>query len=175
MITQTAEYALRAMVYLASQGPVLRTTLQIARVTQVPAGYLSKVLQQLARAGLVDSSRGVHGGFRLYRPADQISVLEVVNAVEPIRRFPTCPLGLPWHGVQLCPLHRRLDEAGAAVERALGTTTLADLLNVPDEQKPLCAFPQGTICAAVANGKEYRSSRKNLSAKQTKRRSRKAT
>jgi len=142
MITQTAEYALRAVVYLAKRGREVCTTAEIAEATQVPMGYLSKVLQQLSRRRLVKSTRGVRGGFRLASSAQKITVLAVINAVEPIRRYPQCPLGLPWHGEQLCPLHKRLDEAGAAVEAAFGGTTLADLLDVPDEQQPLCGFPR---------------------------------
>ena len=64
MISQTAEYALRAIVYLAGQ-ELPQTTQQIAATTRVPAGYLSKVLQALARGGLVHSQRGLHGGFTL--------------------------------------------------------------------------------------------------------------
>ena len=65
MISQTAEYALRAIVYLADQGGVARTTSEIAETTQVPAGYLAKVMQSLCRAGLVKSQRGLNGGFKL--------------------------------------------------------------------------------------------------------------
>lgn len=138
MITQTAEYALRAVVYLAEQ-PVPRTTSEIAEKTQSPAGYLSKVMQSLNKAGLVRSQRGLHGGFVLSIAADELTVLQVVNAVEPIRRFHECPLGL--HGINLCPLHRKLDDAAKSIEEAFGETTIADLNSVPASRKPLCSFP----------------------------------
>ncbi len=138
MITQTAEYTLRAVVYLADQ-ELPRTTSVIAEHTHVPAGYLSKVMQGLCKAGLVHSQRGLHGGFVLTAPPDEMTVLQVVNAVEPIRRFHECPLGL--HGKHLCPLHRKLDDAAKSIEDTFGDTTIADLNDVPKSRKPLCSFP----------------------------------
>jgi Rrf2 family protein len=138
MFSQTTEYALRAAVWLASHPDEPQTTQQIAATTRVPAGYLSKVLQALGRARLVSSQRGLHGGFTLTRPADQISVLQVVNAVDPIHRIQTCPLGLQSHGSALCALHRRLDDAIAHIEDAFSGSTLADLLSEPSARPPLC-------------------------------------
>jgi Rrf2 family protein len=140
MLSQTVEYALRAAVYLAGQdGP--RTTDQVSRATLVPKAYLSKVLQGLVRSGLVHSRRGLGGGMTLARPAGEVTILEVVNAVEPIGRIEACPLGLSSHGVRLCPLHRRLDDALATVEAAFGETTLAEVLADPSPSVPLCEFP----------------------------------
>src|SRR5262249_55520292 len=116
MFSQTAEYALRAVVCLGAQDPRPLTTQTIAEQTQVPAGYLSKVLQGLGRAGLVESQRGLRGGFVLARRLDEISVLDVINAADPLRRIRSCPLGLVAHGVRLCPLHRRIDDTIALVE-----------------------------------------------------------
>ncbi|MFO0910472.1 MAG: Rrf2 family transcriptional regulator [Isosphaeraceae bacterium] len=141
MLSQTVEYALRAVVYLAGQAPEARTTDQIATATLVPKAYLSKVLQGLVRAGVVHSQRGIGGGMALVKSPDEITVLEVVNAVDPIRRILECPLGLKSHGVRLCPLHRRLDDAMALVERAFQKTTLAEVLSEPTTSVPLCDFP----------------------------------
>ncbi len=138
MITQTTEYALRAVVFLADQTEP-KTTNAIAKMTLVPAGYLSKVLQGLSKAGLVHSQRGLHGGFVLTKSPQELTVLTVVNAVEPIRRFHECPLGL--HGKNLCPLHRKLDDAAQAIEATFGDTTIADLNEVPKSRKPTCHFP----------------------------------
>ncbi len=142
MFTQTAEYALRAVVYLASEGRASRTVREIAAVTRVPAGYLSKVLQALGRARLVRSQRGLRGGFALAVPPEKLTVYDVVQAVDPIRRIRSCPLGLKGH-VNLCPLHRRLDAAIATVERALQQSTVAELIAEPDPRRgipvPLCS------------------------------------
>jgi Rrf2 family protein len=142
MFTQTVEYALRAVVYLASQAPRSVTTDAMAEATRTPRAYLSKVLQGLVQAGIVQSQRGLGGGMTLAKPAELLTILEVVNAVEPIRRIQTCPLGLASHGVNLCPLHRRLDDALAHVESAFASTTLAEVLAEPTSSVPLCDFPQ---------------------------------
>ena len=149
MLSQTVEYALRAAVYLADQAPHPRTTEQIADITKVPQAYLSKVMQGLARAGLVKSQRGIHGGFVLARPADELTILEVVNAVDPILRIRTCPLGFSSHGLNLCPLHRRLDEALAGVEKAFAGTTLAEVLAEPTTSVPLCDRLRGNQSAGA--------------------------
>lgn len=138
MISQTAEYALRAIVYLADQEDP-QTNAQIAAATEVPVGYLAKVMQSLSRAKVVTAQRGLRGGFKLAHAPNALTVLEVVNIVDPVRRFHECPLGL--HGVKLCPLHRSLDDAAQAVEATFGDTTIADLISVPRHRKPLCRFP----------------------------------
>lgn len=139
MISQTAEYALRAMVVLLTGDPQEFSASQdIAARAQVPADYMSKILHALVRAGLVTSQRGRNGGCKASRDGSQISVLDVVQAVDPIRRILTCPLGLKSHGTHLCPLHRKLDDAVRMVEEAFGSTTLSDLLATPSPSKPLC-------------------------------------
>jgi Rrf2 family protein len=138
MFSQTVEYALRAVAHLAYEAPSPRTTEQVAEATRVPPAYLSKVLQALSRGGIVKSQRGVGGGMSLARPAEELTILEVVNAVEPIQRIQSCPLGLKSHGVRLCPLHRRIDDALATVEAAFARTTLAEILAEPTHSPPLC-------------------------------------
>jgi Rrf2 family protein len=141
MISQTAEYALRAIVFLADQRGTPRTTAQIAEVTQVPPGYLAKVMQSLSKMKLVNSQRGLNGGFTLTKDPAELSMLDVIGAVDPIRRFHECPLGLPSHGDDLCPLHRQLEDASGMLESKFRETSIAQLLNVPGDQKPLCRFP----------------------------------
>ncbi len=141
MFSQTSEYALRVMVFLASRGDQPATTRQIAQATQVPQGYLSKVLQSLSRAELVRSQRGLHGGSTLAKAPSVISVYDVVCAVDSVQRIRSCPLGIASHGQNLCPLHRRMDDALALAEQALRDSTLADLLAEPTTSKPLCSLP----------------------------------
>ena len=141
VLSQTVEYALRAAVHLAKEAPDARTTDQIAEATRVPRAYLSKVLQSLVRGGVVQSQRGLGGGMTLAKSPDDVTILEVVNAVEPIQRIRTCPLELAAHGVHLCPLHRRLDNALAMVEEAFASSTLAEILAEPSRSIPLCPFP----------------------------------
>lgn len=128
MITQTAEYALRAAADLATHHGRPRTAQQMARATHVPPDYLSKVMKELVRAGIVRSQRGVNGGFSLLRDPDDLPVYDVINAVNPIQRIRECPLGLRAHARgNLCPLHRLLDDAMEKIETAFKGVTLGQL------------------------------------------------
>lgn len=138
MFSQTSEYALRIVVYLASQDGKPTTTHQIAAATRAPEGYLSKVLQDLGRAGLVKSQRGLHGGFVLGRAAEELTVYDIIERVDPMPRIERCPLGIEGHGINLCPLHHRLDQAIGMVENVLRESTIAELLLEPNVSRPLC-------------------------------------
>ena len=142
MIPKTAEYALRAVVVLAREPERAYSADQIAEGTRVPRRYAHKVLQALVRAGLVRSQSGPGGGYALVRPPEELSILDVVSAVEPIPRIRRCPLGLASH-TRLCPLHRELDEACAATERAFARVTIARLLDQPADVPPLCEVEGG--------------------------------
>jgi len=141
VFSQTVEYALRAVIHLADQAPTPQTTDEIATVTRVPKAYLSKVLQGLCHSGIVQLKRGIGGGVTIAKSPSELTVLDVVNAVEPIGRIRSCPLGLTSHGVNLCPLHKRLDNALAMVEAAFSQTTLAEILSQPTRSRPLCELP----------------------------------
>jgi Rrf2 family protein len=139
MFSDTVEYALRAIVHLAHEAPGARTTAQIAEATRVPKDYLSKILQNLAKKGIVQTQRGVGGGISLAKSPDELTILDVVNAVDPIVRISSCPLKLANHGENLCPLHRRMDAALAAVEEAFRKSTLAEVLaDTSSSSVPLC-------------------------------------
>jgi Rrf2 family nitric oxide-sensitive transcriptional repressor len=128
MISQTAEYALRAVVYLAENAGGGRTTSEIAAATKVPSAYLSKVLQLLAKGDVVNSQRGLGGGFSLKKPPKKLTVLDIMNAVDPVQRIRECPLQLDAHAVRLCALHHRLDEAAAMLEKIFSKTSVAELM-----------------------------------------------
>lgn len=138
MISQTVEYALRAVVTLAQNSGRPVTSREIAQITKVPAAYLSKLMQGLVRGGIVHSQRGLHGGFVLTRDPDELSLWDIIEVVEPIQRIQECPLGIQSHGTMLCPLHRRLDSALATIETIFRETTLGQLLAQPDSVTPLC-------------------------------------
>lgn len=138
MLSQTTEYALRAMSVLAYRPSELTPTPALAESTKVPSNYLAKVLQLLAGAELIVGRRGVGGGYRLARPASQITLLDVVRAVSTVERIKTCPLGLANHGPNLCPLHRKVDEVLAKVIETYQGVSLQDLLNQPNQNMPLC-------------------------------------
>ena len=128
MFSQTAEYALRAIVTLAQDEATAKTAHDIANESQVPLDYLSKVLNSLARAGIVNAQRGRGGGFTLASPASRLTVLDVINAVDPIPRIRACPLHLKAHATRLCPLHRKLDDAMSMMEEAFRSSTIASMI-----------------------------------------------
>jgi Rrf2 family protein len=100
----------------------------VAKEMELPKSYVFKILQALRRAGLVHTQRGKQGGVSLAREPAEISMLNVVDAVDPIQRVDTCPLGRKLPRTKLCPLHQRLDNALEGVETAFGQTTLAQIL-----------------------------------------------
>jgi Rrf2 family protein len=150
MFSQTAEYAIRVIVFLGTLRGEPATTKQIAAATRVPEGYLAKILQSLSRAGLVQSQRGLHGGSVLARDPSSITIYDVVNAISPLPRIHSCPLGLPSHGTRLCAVHRRLDDAVAMVEKVFRESSIAELLSETPPDIPLRELPQSTSAATRA-------------------------
>lgn len=138
MLSQTVEYALRAMTHLASlpEGQAANSE-TIADHTRVPKGYLSKVLRDLVIAELITSQRGPNGGFTLARAPGDVSILDVVNAVDPIKRITKCPLGNPAH-INLCPLHKKLDQSIASIERDFASTSLTELVATSAQTRGQC-------------------------------------
>ena len=138
MISQTVEYALRAIVTIAQHEGKPCTAREISEITHVPAAYLSKLMQGLVRGGLVNSQRGLHGGFVLTTHPEQLTIWDIINVVEPIQRIRECPLGIQSHGANLCPLHRRLDKAMETIEEMFKKTTVAEVLAQSGSVTPLC-------------------------------------
>lgn len=139
MFSQTAEYALRAVVWLAENAgehPVGNQ--RIAAGTLVPETYLAKIMQTLAQEGLVTARRGVGGGFALNYEPEDITVFDVVNAVSPIKRITSCPLNLKTHDKMRCRMHASLDNALQQVEIALSGTTIAEIVSDKTRPKPMC-------------------------------------
>ena len=137
MLPKTAEYALRATVWLGRTPDRAQSANELAKSIQVPRRYLHKVLQDLVKAGLVRSQSGPGGGYALERAPDEISILDVITSVGPIERIRSCPLGIDSH-TSLCPLHQELDKAYAAMEEAFSRVTVAEVLRTPSKIPPLC-------------------------------------
>jgi DNA-binding IscR family transcriptional regulator len=104
-------------------------------------------------AGLIQSQRGLHGGSVLALSPDKLSVYDVIEAVQPIQRIRCCPLSLTTHGMNLCPLHRRLDDAMAVVQRTFRETMIADLLTEATTSKPLCESVEPAANRGSSGGK----------------------
>ena len=131
-LTSATDYAIRAMIHLGclpEDGQALRD--EIARAENIPTSFMAKVLRRLVRAQLLRSSRGVHGGFTLARPGSEITMLEIVEAIEG-------PLGLIDCGIEdgcdrscSCPAAPVWVHVQAQVESILAGTTLEDLVSAP--------------------------------------------
>lgn len=145
MFSQSVDYALRATVCLAMNPDKVLTTEFIAGITKVPAPYLAKIIKSLSRVGIISSQRGVNGGSRLAKPADAITVLDVMNAVDPMKRIDYCPLNLPNHGINLCPMHHKLNDAITVVERVLSDSSIQDLISAKTQSIPMCTENPGSI------------------------------
>lgn len=131
MISKTAKYALRAVLYIAreSEDAPVRAN-EIAEVLGVPGNYLSKILHTLARAGTLNSERGPRGGFRLARTADEVWLADLLEALDPSALRPDCLLGNPECSDQAgCAVHERWRAVREPVCRFFRETTIADVLD----------------------------------------------
>lgn len=134
MLSQTSEYALRAMVWLANRSLKdlhFYNVTEIAEATRVPHSYLSKILQTLTRAHLLQKKRGIKGGYSLKSLPEQISLLSIIENFDKIERILTCPLKLKEHAEALCPLHSELDKLACTLRSSFTKTTLKDFINLP--------------------------------------------
>jgi Rrf2 family protein len=129
-ITRQADYALRAMVYLSESEPNQRSaTSQIAEEKSIPPSFLAKIISQLSIAGLLHTSRGARGGVSLARPPEQITVLEVVEAIDGPIALNECTLnvaGCPFG--ETCPMRPLWCDAQDILVDRLRNTTFAQLV-----------------------------------------------
>lgn len=130
-ITRQADYALRAMLYLAQLEPSQRAaTNQIAQEQHIPPSFLAKIISQLSIAGLIHTSRGARGGVSLARTPAEISILEVVEAIDgPIalnectHSSGSCAFG------ETCPLRPLWCETQSELVERLRTTNFAQFVS----------------------------------------------
>jgi Rrf2 family transcriptional regulator, iron-sulfur cluster assembly transcription factor len=128
MLSQTAEYALRSVLFLADHGEPARVE-EIARRLSVPRNYLSKTLHRLAQEGVLRSTRGKGGGFRLAIPADRLTLLAVVAPFDGISAERRCLLGRPQCSDRNpCPAHHQWRAVSERVTAFFRDRTVGDLL-----------------------------------------------
>ena len=133
MLSQTAEYALRAVLHLAREGddgPVRVD--DIAEGLDVPRNYLSKILHILARSGVLSSTRGPHGGFELAQPAGTMTLADVVEEFDSLDERRSCLLGRSTCDERNpCPAHGRWVEVSETVRSFFRETSVAELAGLP--------------------------------------------
>jgi len=127
-LSRAAAYALQASVMLAEvdgQGPVPCSSL--ASQGEMPARFLLQILRSLVNHGVLESTRGVDGGYRLARPADRISLLEIIEAIDG-KLAADVPLSASWSGVARSRLESVLQQVAADANSRLDSVKLASLL-----------------------------------------------
>jgi len=135
MLSDRFEHALRLMVILCRNAPSHHSLAELTHLAQFPEAEVHEYLLALQQGGLVKP------GWTCTIPSNEITLLRVIQLVAPIRRITSCPMGYAEHGLNLCPLHRTIDNALGALETAFQRTTIHHLLHQPETNRPLCRFP----------------------------------
>ena len=132
VLARSTEYAIRALTFLAQLPPgKLAGAREIAEAEGVPMPYLWKILQMLTRKKLIRSFKGIHGGYELALPPDQVHLDSIVAATDGVDFSGQCVLGLPeCSEVQPCPLHETWKDVRNRLVSMFEHTTLADLAQV---------------------------------------------
>jgi Rrf2 family protein len=137
LYSRSAEYAIRAFVHLA-QVPDGRYAMvkQIAAEEEIPAHFLAKILQQLARKGMLRSSKGPTGGFSLRVPPGEVRLLDIVEALDGLSEYEKCASGLAECNDDMpCPLHDSWKALRSRIMDYLGRNTIADLAKALEQKR----------------------------------------
>jgi len=142
--SRSAEYAIRALIPLArlptGEFALVKT---LAAQTGIPSHFLAKILQDLARLGLLKSTKGPHGGFRLNQPPEEITMLRIVEAMDGPGRYNGCIGGSPeCHDRVACAMHDGWMALRSRIMDYLGGTSIADLAKALGEKRRLLARPR---------------------------------
>ena len=137
LYSKPCEYVLRALTYLSSQNQrELSSVHEIAKSEDLPTPYLAKLLQQLAQSGILTSVKGPKGGFGLARRPEDITLMEVVEAVDGTEGFIQCAVGLPeCSDTSPCPLHDTWKPLRTSITDYMSEQTLADLATALAQKK----------------------------------------
>lgn len=129
LLSSACEYALRASLYLATLKEDRYVPIRkISEALDISGPFLTKIFQQLTQAGLMESFRGPTGGVAFAKAPDDISVKDVILAIDGGKLFHECVLGLPGCGAEKpCPLHNEWAAERVRIESIFTTTSLMDL------------------------------------------------
>lgn len=131
MYSKGCEYAIRALTHVVStEGKERFQAAEVCEEVGIPEPYTRKVLQALVSDGLLNAVRGPHGGYELVRPASEISMLELIKAVDGQDTFDGCVLGLPMCGcAKPCPLHETWGPVKGELLTCLASVTLQQIVD----------------------------------------------
>jgi len=136
-LSQTTGYAIRALACLHQQSSAARLIHDIAECADIPKPYLARILNKLTHMGLVVAKRGYAGGITLARPAEQISLLEIVEAVEGPEWISPCLLNMESCGhPEACPTHEVWKQVSQQLRAALNKAKLADIVLMRKGKSP---------------------------------------
>jgi len=142
--SRSAEYAIRAFVYLAEvpEGKYAMVK-HIAEQGDIPAHFLAKILQQLARKGFLRSSKGPTGGFTLRQPPADISLLQIVDAVDGLSEYQRCPGGMTECNDNMpCGMHESWKALRSRIIGYLEETSIADVAAALEDKRQVLAKQQ---------------------------------
>lgn len=156
-LTQTTGYALKALGCLTGEVGRRQQTADIAKCAKVPRSYLSKIIQSLTRAGLVAAKRGIGGGISLARPPEEISVRQVVEAVEGKDWLGECLLSLDkCTNLSSCPTHDFWLRIRQEIKHELDRTSLVAVIALRDQSSAMLEHggvgSRGTSVGATGKG-----------------------
>jgi Rrf2 family protein len=153
--SRSAEYAIRAFVHLA-QVPEGKFAMvkNIAEQEEIPAHFLAKILQQLARKGLLRSSKGPTGGFALRVPPSDVRLLDIVEALDGLTAYQQCASGLAECSDEMpCSMHDSWMSLRSRIMDYLGRNTIADLAKALEQKKKNLEKTRKTKRATAASRK----------------------
>lgn len=129
LFSKSCIYGMRAALYLASRSDSKYISIKkVSEDLDISHHYLTKILQQLSNADLMESQKGPHGGVRLKKDEDELTLVEIVAAIDGMDLLTECALGLPGCGTEkLCPLHDQWVDTRDKIRKMLEGTTLNDL------------------------------------------------
>ncbi|NGP77535.1 Rrf2 family transcriptional regulator [Balneolaceae bacterium YR4-1] len=129
MLSKSCVYGLRASLFLASNRDQDYVSIrEMSDKLNISFHFLTKILQQLSAAGLMESYKGPNGGVRLTKSGSQVNLFEIIAAIDGVEVFTECALGLPGCGTEKpCPLHDKWADARDGIRKMLEETDLVEL------------------------------------------------
>lgn len=151
ILSQSCKYGLRASVLLATKETAVYISIrELSDELDISYHFLTKILQKLNTANLLCSKKGLHGGVKLSRRADQITFMDIVDAVDGRCSMDSCALGLPGCGEKRpCPMHEKWSAIKSGLFTMMETVTLAELAMMPVEE-----WKKLLICQHTADDSE---------------------
>ena len=131
MLSNTSKYALRAVIYLALYASAEKKIgiREIAEKLEIPTPFLGKILQNLAKHQILDSSKGPHGGFCLKKPAMDISLMEIIEVIDGAGLFDTCVIRTTKCSYDApCSIHDKMAPLRSEMKSLFLTESIADLV-----------------------------------------------